>query len=62
MSARQARVPPTLVSLNDHARSNDMKTLDTERIRLYSVAIATVAGWALLIASLAESLLYPTIV
>ncbi len=39
-----------------------MKTLDTERIRLYSVAIATVAGWALLIASLAESLLYPTIV
>lgn len=39
-----------------------MKTFDTERISLYSTVIATVAGWAVLVTSLADSLLYPTIV
>lgn len=39
-----------------------MKNFNTERISLYSTVVVTIGGWALLVVSLADSLIYPTIV
>lgn len=39
-----------------------MKTPNVEHISLYSILIVTVTGWAVLVASLADRFIYPTIV